>query len=144
MDADIKRIIDDLRNYTIPFHQESDGTRLLGKPIICQSAADLIERLVEDPGVSNKYQPPIEIGDTFFTIWYDRCNDYFCVESDVVSDIWYNSNGWFFIGDRTRGPALTRKHIGRSVFLNRKDAEERRVQMNACVPVSEVRNYETY
>ena len=86
-----------------------------------------IERMI-------KYVPPVDIGTPIFSVVWNDDSEGFHVMENVVEDIWYNCNGWFFIERGHRGPAFKASDIGHVIYLNREDADAICEEFNFKLP----------
>lgn len=71
-----------------------------------------------------KLAPPVTIGTKLFCVAFDEDEERYFVSESEVAEIWYNTNGWFFVEKGHSGPAFRPKHIGMTVFLNREEAKK--------------------
>lgn len=82
----------------------------------------------------SKYVPPVDIGTPIFSVVWNYDSEGFYVMENVVEDIWYNCNGWFFTERCHRGPGFKASDIGHVIYLNREDAEEICEEFNFKLP----------
>lgn len=81
------------------------------------------------------YAPPVVIGTPIFSVVWNYDSEGFHVMENSVADIWFNCNGWFFTEHGHRGPGFNKNDIGKSIFLDRKEAELICEEFNMKLPV---------
>lgn len=80
-------------------------------------------------GGLGRYIPPVIEGTPLFSVESDEDGS-FSIRSSIVTDIWFNQNGWFFVENDHIGPAYQEKDIGKRIYLSYEEAEAKCVAMN--------------
>jgi hypothetical protein len=90
-------------------------------------------RLKQELKLLRQYAPPVTPGMDIFSTVLDECTGLCTVIKTKVTNIWYNSNGWFFTEEDNKGPAFPARYIGQIIFLDEAAAQQK------CMEINEIR-----